>query len=125
MVIEPTTALFFGVFLTNEYFPLEFLIITLFLLSLSILLRYVHESSVKVNAYILLDQNRGTMSTLPLKLLKFSGIKRIEVLVGSHDYLLTVKKNSIQDFYILIGQLKNLEEVKKIKILHINKINKI
>jgi len=125
VVIEPTTALFFGVILINEFFPLEFLIITLFLLSLSILLRYVHESTVKVNSYILLDQNKSTMDKLPLKLLKFSGIKRIEILVGTHDLLLTVKMNSIQDFYVLIEQLKSLKEVKTIKILHINKINKI
>jgi drug/metabolite transporter (DMT)-like permease len=125
VVIEPTTALFFGVFLINEFFPLEFLIITLFLLSLSILLRYVHESSVKVNAFLLLDQNKGSMNKLPLKLLKFSGIKQIDVLVGSHDLLLTIKKNSIKDFYYLIEQLKNIKEVKSIKILYINKINKV
>ncbi|MBN1800403.1 MAG: hypothetical protein JW891_02800 [Candidatus Lokiarchaeota archaeon] len=124
-VVEPMTALFFGAIFINEYFPTELLVITLFLLALSIILRYIHERSVKVNACVLLDIKEGCMEDLPLKLLGFSGITRIDMLVGKYDMILTVIKSSIKDFYYLNEQLQNLEEIKKTTILFINKVSKI
>ncbi|MFX1276098.1 MAG: hypothetical protein ACFFBP_04240 [Promethearchaeota archaeon] len=124
-VIEPLTGLFFGVLLINEFFPLPFLIITIFILILSILLRYVHENNIKVNALLLITTKMGVISELPLKLLRFSGINHIDVLFGAHEFLVTVKKSSTKDFYFLNEQLRNFEEIKKIKILFISKVNKL
>lgn len=125
MVIEPTTALLFGVIILNEFFPLVFLIITLFLLIVSILFRYIHENSVKVSICMLLSVKEGNMKKLPLKLLKYNGITNIEVLIGTYDMLLTIKQSSIRDFFLLETELRNLEEIQKTTILFINKINKI
>ncbi|MFX1237203.1 MAG: hypothetical protein ACFFAS_15335 [Promethearchaeota archaeon] len=124
-VVEPITALLSGVLIVREYFPIEFLTITLFLLALSIVLRYIHERSVKVNACVLLSIKEGTMEELPLKLLTLGGINRIDMLIGNHDMILTVKKSSIKDFYYLKEKLRNLEEIKKTTTLFINKVNKI
>ncbi len=124
-VVEPMTALFCGAIFVQEYFPTELLVITLFLLVLSIILRYIHERSVKVNACVLLNIKDGCMENLPLKLLGFSGINHIDMLVGKYDMILTVKKSSIKDFYYLNEQLQNLEEINKTTILFINKVSKI
>lgn len=125
-VIEPTCALLFGVLIVNEYFPLEFLIIVIFLLAISILFRYAHETHNKINAYILISKTQKLLKSLPLKLLQFDGVKSVEVLVGTHDFLLNVKTTSIRALYYLIDeQLRRIEGIKNIEILFINKIIKI
>ncbi|MFW9899505.1 MAG: hypothetical protein ACFFDO_09640 [Candidatus Thorarchaeota archaeon] len=125
-IIEPIGGLFFGVLFRVDSFPLMFLTIVLFLLIMSILLRYVHESTNKVNAYLLLNKKKGTLKGLALKILKFNGIYSIQSLVGMHDILVNIRTNSIRDFYSLVNEkLRNLEEIKNIMILFINKIYKI
>ncbi|MFX1260420.1 MAG: EamA family transporter [Promethearchaeota archaeon] len=124
--IEPIGGIFFGVILGIEPFPLLFLAVVLFLLTISIFLRYVHESTNKINACLLLKRNRGTMKDLSIKLLKYNDIYCVESLIGTYDLILNVKSNSIKDFYYLVNnKLRKLKEIKNIKILFINKINKI
>jgi DNA-binding Lrp family transcriptional regulator len=125
-VIEPTCALLFGVLFVGEYFPAEYLIIVIFLLSISILFRYAHEAHNKINAYILLTNRQKTFQTLPIKLLQFDGVKSVQALVGTHDFLVNVKTTSIRALYYLINErLRQLEGIKDIEILFIDKIIKI
>ncbi len=124
-VIEPICGLFFGVMFANEYFPSEFLIIVIILLIISILLRYAHESRIKVIAFILIRQKQGTIIQ-NIKLLKLNGVTRVDVLTGTHDLMLNVRTNSINNLYNLINEkLRSLKEIDEIKILFINKINKL
>jgi len=126
MLIEPIGGILFGVLLIGEFFPLDFLIIVLFLLSISILLRYAHESRNKVNALILLKYKFHLFKGLPLKLLKLNGITRVESLIGTHDLLLTVKTNSIKELYYLINtELKTKLEMDDVEILFMTQINKL
>ncbi|MBA7522102.1 hypothetical protein ES705_14215 [subsurface metagenome] len=61
-----------------------------------------------------------------MKLLKFQGVMSVDTLAGTHDLLLNVKSSSIKDFYYLVNkQIKKLDEVKNIKILFVNEINKL
>lgn len=125
-LIEPIGALIFGVIFVGEYFPLEYLLVVFFLLIVSILFRYAHELKNIVNAYILLDNEIGSLKKLPMKLLKFQGVVSVDMLAGTHDLLLNVKSSSIKDFYYLVNkQIKKLDEVKNIKILFVNEINKL
>jgi len=125
-LIEPIGALIFGVIFVGEYFPLESLLLVFFLLIVSILFRYAHELKNIVNAYILLNNNIGNLKKLPMKLLKFRGVMSVDTLAGTHDLLLNVKSSSIKDFYYLVDkQIKKLDEVKNIKILFVNEINKL
>ncbi|MEJ2249845.1 MAG: EamA family transporter [Candidatus Lokiarchaeota archaeon] len=122
-LIEPIGGLFFGVLLIGEYFPWEFLAIVIFLLLISILFRYVHESTNVVNAYLFLKLQRGFLSSLPLKLLEYHGVNKIEHITGLFDMKVTVKTNSIRDFYYLVNdKLRNYSEIKSIAILFIDKI---
>jgi drug/metabolite transporter (DMT)-like permease len=125
-VIEPICGIFLGVLIINEYFPTEYLIIVLFLLMISILFRYAHESKNKVNAFLLINHKFGMLDNLPLKLLKFNGICNVSPLIGKYDLLLNVKTNSIKDLYYLIDtQLRSIEGIKNIEILFIKNINKL
>ncbi len=125
-IIEPIGGLFFGVMLANENFPPEFLIIVLFLLTISILLRYAHEFNNKVNAIIILEKKQGLLKTLPLKLLKLDGVYCVDSLIGQYDLLLKIKTNSIKEIYNLIDtEIRKIEGIKNISILFINKINKL
>ena len=124
-IIEPLGGLLFGVLFMVDTFPIGYLIIIIFLLTISILLRYIHESTNKVNAYLLLKQKRGNLTGLTLDILKFNGVNSIHALIGIHDMLVNVKTNSLRDFYSLVDEkLRKIEEIKSIKILFINKINK-
>lgn len=125
-VIEPTFALFLGVLLINEYFPIPFLAIVIFLLIISILLRYAHEAHNKVNAYILAECRLGYLNSIPPQLLKFESINSIQALAGTYDLLLNVKTNSIRSLYDLLNeQLVKIDGIINIEILFINKIKKI
>lgn len=125
-IIEPIGAVLFGVLFINEYFPLGYLIIVIFLLVISILFRYAHETKNKVNAYILLNKKQGLFKDIHFELLKFDGVCCVDSLLGTHDILLNVKTNSIKDLYYLINtQIKTIEGISQIKILFIEKIHKI
>ncbi len=125
-IIEPTGGILFGVIFINEYFPLEYLAIVLFLLGLSIVLRYAHESRNMVNALVLLEHKPGIMEPLALKLLKLEGVYSVESLIGTYDFLLKIKTNSIKDLYYLKNTgIKSIDGIQNVKILFIEKICKI
>ena len=125
-IIEPIGAVLFGVLFINEFFPLGYLIIVIFLLVISILFRYAHETKNKVNAYILLNKKQGHFKDIHFELLKFDGVCCVDSLLGTHDILLNVKTNSIKDLYYLINtQIKTIEGISQIRILFIEKIHKI
>ncbi len=125
-IIEPIGSLFFGFIIVSEYFPIEFLIIVLFLLIMAILLRYTHEAVNKVNAYILIEKQQGFLAHLPLKILKIDDVCCVNSLIGTHDLMIHVKTNSITKLYYLVDmEIRKLDGIKKIKILFINKIHKI
>jgi drug/metabolite transporter (DMT)-like permease len=122
-LIEPIGGLFFGVLFINEYFPWEFLIIVIFLLIISILFRYVHETTNVVNAYLFMKLQRGVLPSLALKLLEYHGVNKVEHITGLFDMRLTIKTNSIKDFYYLVNdKLRKLDEIKSIAIIFIDKI---
>ena len=124
--IEPIGSILFAVLLNIEAFETMFLIIVLFLLTMSILLRYIHESTNRINAFIMIKRRKGTMDKLALQLLKNDGVCCVQYLVGTYDIILTIKTNSIRDLYYLVDEkIRNLMEIKDIKILFINKINKL
>ena len=125
-IIEPIGGILFGVLIVNESFPIEFLIIIIFLLTISILLRYAHETNNKVNAIILLNKKQGLLPNLALELLKIEGICCVDSLLGTHDLMLNVKTNSIKDIYYIINtEIKKFEGIEDIEILFIEKINKL
>ncbi|TFG03452.1 MAG: hypothetical protein EU539_12235 [Promethearchaeota archaeon] len=126
-VIEPIGGLLFGILLVRgQDFPIAYLTIVLFLLTLSILFRYAHETKNKVNAFVLITHDFRIMKKLSLNLIRFDGVYGVNPLIGAYDLLLNVKTNSIKDLYYLIDtQIRNLEGIKKVKILFIKKVNKI
>lgn len=125
-LIEPIGGIIFGVLIIGQNFPTDFLIIVIFLLAVSILFRFAHESRNKVNALILLNQQLGSTRSAPLKLLKLHGIKHVDSLVGTNDLLLNVKTSSIKELYYLINtELKKIDGIQLVEILFINKINKL
>ena len=124
--IEPIGGILFGVLFGVETFDTLFLAVVLFLLILSLLLRYVHESINKVNALIAINLKRGNLERFPIKLLKYDGIISVQCLGGKYDMLLNIKSNSLRDIYYLVNEeLRNLDAILNLKILFINKINKI
>jgi len=124
-LIDPLGSILLSVFLVNEFFPFELLIIFIFLITISIILRYAHEVKNMVNAYLLITLRKGAMGFLPVKMLKNFGIIAIHSLIGSHDLLINIKISSIKDFYYLVDKkLKSIDYIKKVEIYFINKIEK-
>ncbi len=124
-LIDPMASIIFSVIFVNEYFPHELLIIVIFLLVLTFVIRYSHEVNNLVQAVILLKIQKGSFNRIALRVFKYYGVTSTYTLVGTHDLLLNVKISSIKDFYNLINlRLKPLNEIKDIEILFINKILK-
>ncbi|MFX0025314.1 MAG: EamA family transporter [Candidatus Hermodarchaeota archaeon] len=125
-LIDPMGSIIFSVIFVNEYFPLELLIIIIFLLIFTFILRYSHEVKNLVHAFLLLKIKRGSVKEVAIRIFKYYGVTSISALIGTHDLFLDVKISSIKDFYNLVnGRLKPLKEVENIDILFINKIEKL
>ena len=124
-LIDPMGSIIFSVIFVNEYFPHELLIIIIFLLVFTFVIRYSHEVKNLVHAVLLLKLEKGSVNRIALRVFKYHGITSTYALVGTHDLLLNVKISSIKDFYNLINiRLKPLNEIEDIEILFINKIVK-
>jgi drug/metabolite transporter (DMT)-like permease len=124
-LIDPMGSIIFSVIFVNEYFPHELLIIVIFLLVFTFIIRYSHEVKNLVQAVLLLRLEKGSTNKIALRVFKYYGVNSTYALVGTHDLLLNVKISSIKDFYNLINlRLKPLNEIKDIQILFINKIEK-
>jgi DNA-binding Lrp family transcriptional regulator len=125
-LISPSSTLIFAVLLSGEYFPPEFLIIVVVFLVIAVVLRYAHEIKNVINAYIFLKIEKGGLNTIPIKILKFYGIKEIYSLIGKFDLMLNVRVNSFRDFHYLINRkLKPLNEILEVEVQFVNKKEKI
>ncbi|MFX0048564.1 MAG: Lrp/AsnC ligand binding domain-containing protein, partial [Candidatus Hermodarchaeota archaeon] len=122
-LIDPISTLIFSVLLVSEFFPYEYLIIVIVFLIITIVLRYAHEVRNIVHAKILLKIKKGCLNKIPLKILKFYGVKEIISLIGEFDLMLHVKVNSFKDFHYLINrQLKPFDEILDLKVQFVDKI---
>lgn len=124
-LIDPMSTLIFSVILVNQFFPLEYLMIVIVLLVITIVFRYAHEVKNVVHAYIFLKIKKGFLKILSLKILKFYGVRQIDSLIGDYDLLLHIKLNSFKDFNNLVNRkLKSIEEILDLEVQFINKIEK-
>ncbi|MFX1349356.1 MAG: EamA family transporter [Promethearchaeota archaeon] len=124
-VIDPMGSIIFSVIFVNEHFPPDLLIIFIFLIGLTFVLRYSHEIKNLVQAVLLLRLKKGSVDRITLRVFKYYGVTSIYVLVGTHDLLLNIKISSIRDFYNLVNmRLKPLTDIEDIEILFINRIIK-
>lgn len=125
-LIDPMGSIIFAVIFVNEYFPYELLIIVIFLLVFTFMLRYSHEVKNLVQAVLLLKIKKGSIKKVAIRVFKYYGVTSISALIGTQDLFLDVKISSIKDFYNLVNRrLKPLKEIENIDILFINKIEKI
>ncbi len=124
-LIDPMSTLIFSVLLVNEFFPHGYLVIVIVFLVITIVLRYAHEVKNIVHAKILLKIKKGSLKLIPIKILKFYGVKEIESLIGRYDLMLHVKVNSFKDFHYLINRkLKPIDEILAIEVQFVDKIEK-
>ena len=78
-----------------------------------------------VQAKILLKIKKGSLKLIPIKILKFYGVREIKSLIGRYDLMLHVKVNSFKDFHYLINRkLKFIDEILAIKVQFVDKIEK-
>ena len=57
---------------------------------------------------------------------QYDGVSSVQYLVGKYDAILNIKANSLKDVYYLVNEeLRNLDAIMNLKILFINKINKL
>ena len=124
-LIDPMSTLIFSVIIVNEFFPHGYLIIVIVFLIVTIVLRYAHEVRNIVQAKILLKIKNGSLKLIPIKILKFYGVRKIESLIGRYDLMLHVKVNSFKDFHYLINRkLKLIDEILAIEVQFVDKIEK-
>lgn len=122
-LIDPISTLIFSVLIVNEFFPLGYLIIVIVFLVITIVLRYAHEVKNIVQAKIMLRIKKGSLKLIPIKILKFYGVREIESLIGRYDLMLHVKVNSFKDFHYLMNRkLKLIDEILAINVQFVDKI---
>ena len=122
-IIDPMNTLIFSVILVGTYFPSQDLVVVIIFLGIAIILRYAHEVRNIVQAVIFLKIKKRSLKTLPIKILKYYGVRKIDTLIGRFDLMLTVKVNSFRDFHYLIN--RNLKLIGDIEVIEPQFVNNI
>ena len=122
-IIDPMNTLIFSVILVGTYFPSQDLVVVIIFLGIAIILRYAHEVRNIVQAVIFLKIKKRSLKTLPIKILKYYGVRKIDSLIGRYDLMLTVKVNSFKDFHYLIN--RNLKIIGEIELIEPQFVNNI
>ena len=122
-IIDPMNTLIFSVILVGTYFPSQDLVVVIIFLGIAIILRYAHEVRNIVQAVIFLKIKKGSLKSLPIKILKYYGVRKIDSLIGRYDLMLTVKVNSFKDFHYLIN--RNLKIIGEIELIEPQFVNNI
>jgi DNA-binding Lrp family transcriptional regulator len=124
-IVEPAGSVIFGVLIVNEQFPPVYLFIVVFLLSLSILLRYVHETSNKVLAYVALSVVPQREKQVFQDLYQIKAIQNMSSVVGDYDLVLFIQSNSIVAFNRLVSRkLISHPDIEKVKVFLIEEVIK-
>lgn len=124
-IVEPAGSVIFGVLIVNEQFPIDYLFIVVFLLSLSILLRYVHETSNKVIAYVALSLVPQREKQVFQDLYHVKGIQSMASVVGDYDLILFIQSSSIVAFNKLVRRkLESHPDVEKVKVFLVEEVLK-
>ncbi len=123
-IVEPAGSVIFGVLIINEQFPYDYLFLVVFLLSLSILLRYVHETSNKVIAYVALSFVPQREKEVYRDLYQIKAIQSISSVVGDYDVILFIQSNSIVAFNKIHRKLEVHPDIEKVKIFLVEEVIK-
>ncbi|MFX0099240.1 MAG: hypothetical protein ACFFCS_06625 [Candidatus Hodarchaeota archaeon] len=86
--------------------------VTLIMLSLAILLRYVHEKDSKVLVILFIDVKFGKQREILKYLSKFDEIRKYYWTTGIADMMIKATFGSIKDFYAFIAKIGIKEEIK-------------
>jgi DNA-binding Lrp family transcriptional regulator len=103
-IIEPIGSIVFAVWLLNEAFPAIYLFVVIVLLTLSILLRYYHETSGKVVAYIGIKLVPQREKQVYQDLYHIKEIISNYSVVGDYDLVLFVRAMNIIEFNKLVRE---------------------
>ncbi|HMF33718.1 MAG TPA: Lrp/AsnC ligand binding domain-containing protein, partial [Candidatus Lokiarchaeia archaeon] len=103
-ILEPLGSIFFGVLIIQEQFPLIYLFVVMLLLTLSILLRYVHETSDKVLAYVGVRLVPQQEKQVYEDLFHLKDIITIYSVVGDFDLILFVRAMNVLEFNKLVRE---------------------
>lgn len=101
-ILEPIGNILFAVIIIRESFPPIYMFIVILLMTLSILLRYVHETSDKVLAYVGLKLVPQAEPEVFHELFHIKDIVTIYSVVGDYDLILFVRAMNIVEFNRLI-----------------------
>jgi len=115
-IVEPTASVVFGVLILNEAFPPNYLFIVVLLLALSIILRYVHETTNKVIAYIALKVVPQRDKEVIQDLFHIKAIQSIASVVGDYDLVLFIQASNIVAFNKLVNKkLKGHPDIEEVR----------
>lgn len=103
-ILEPIGSIIFGVLIIGEQFPIEFLFIVMVLLGLSILLRYVHETSDKVLAYVGLKLVPQQEKQVFQELFHMKNVETIYSVVGDFDLILFIRAMNVVEFNRMVRE---------------------
>ncbi len=104
---------------------MDYLWLVIFLLSLSILLRFVHETSNKVIAYVALSIVPQREKQVFRDLYQVKGIQSMSSVLGDYDLILFIQSNNIVEFNRLVHRrLEDHPDIEKVKVFLVEEVIK-
>jgi DNA-binding Lrp family transcriptional regulator len=104
-VVDPITSITTSVLAGLQQVDTLFLALTVVVLGIAILLRFVHERETKINALIFLKARHGYMKDVLQFLVGFKEIRKFFYITGKPDILLKATFGSIREYYHFLSHV--------------------
>ncbi len=95
-LIEPIINLILGVTLLDEYFPISWLIVIIFLMGIAIVTRYLSETEAQIFALFLIKVCPNEVKAARSTAYSFKAVKRVIATIGNYELMLDVQLHSSQ-----------------------------
>ncbi|MBN2153985.1 MAG: Lrp/AsnC ligand binding domain-containing protein [Candidatus Lokiarchaeota archaeon] len=111
-VIDPITSITASVLAGFQRVDTLFLVLTVVVLVIAILLRFIHERETKINALIFLKTRHGTMKEVLQFLVGLKEIRKFFYVTGKPDIMIKATFGSIREYYHFLSRVAVKEAIK-------------
>jgi hypothetical protein len=111
-VVDPMASIMISVIAGLQQVDVLFLALTVVVLVVAILLRFVHERETKINVLIFLKVKHGFLKNVLHFLILFKAIRKFFYVTGKQDIMLKATFGSIREYYQFLSQVALRKEIK-------------
>ncbi|NMC03955.1 MAG: hypothetical protein GYA24_02025 [Candidatus Lokiarchaeota archaeon] len=104
-VVDPMASITTSVIAGLQQVDILFLVLTIIVLIIAVLLRFVHERETKINAVIFIQIKHGALKDVLQFLVGFKDIRKMFYITGRQDLMIKTTFGSIREYYHFLSRI--------------------